>query len=220
MDTNLNSPREHAINVLKDSVTKEIWESNCNFVTTLRHQIKLHSLATNPIMDALNKGTFHLEAIQKIHLEYRHASGQIFTEALLMAQFQTRQFEPRLSPSSKIPERFLFTIKTLDELGFQPGHHRAGYYLGNPAYAHYPLFEKVLDGLGISQQERQNYVPNADSDRVRNFLENSYGRYVGVVALLAVAELQVIIFSPPEATKRTAWIALLGDWQALIILGI
>ncbi|MBC6801958.1 hypothetical protein CKK05_19815, partial [Acinetobacter baumannii] len=41
------------------------------------------------------------------------------------------------------------------------------------------------------------------ADQVRNFLESSYDSYIKVVALLAVAEEEVILFSPPlrEATK-------------------
>jgi len=203
MGTKFDSPRERAINALKESVEQDVWTSNHNFVTSLRCQIKQHPLITNPIIDVLNKGSFHFEAIKKIHLEYRHAIVQIFTDALLMAQFQTRQLEPRLSPSSKIPARFLFTLNVLDEFGFQPGHDCDEYYQGNPAFAHYPLFEDVLNDLGVSQQERQNYVPSHYSAVVRDFLENSYGSYIGVVALLAVAESQVIVYSPPlrEATK-------------------
>lgn len=203
MGTQFDSPRERAINALKESVAPDVWASNHDFVTSLRRQIKQHALVSNPILDALNKGAFHFEAIKKIHLEYRYAIVQIFTDALLMAQFQTRQLEPRLSPSSKIPPRFLFTLNVLDEFGFQPGHDSAEYYQGNPAYAHYPLFEDVLNDLGVTQQERKEHVPSAHSALVRDFLENSYTSYTHVVALLAVAELQVIIYSPPlrEATQ-------------------
>ncbi|NAR61471.1 hypothetical protein GPS58_13785 [Acinetobacter haemolyticus] len=33
----------------------------------------------------------------------------------------------------------------LDEFGFRPGVDQDGYYSGNPEYAHYPLFEDVLN---------------------------------------------------------------------------
>ena len=203
MGTQFDSPRERAINALKESVVPEVWASNHDFVTSLRSQIKQHTFVTNPIIDVLNEGTFHFSTIKKIHLEYRHAIVQVFTDALLMAQFQTRQLEPRLSPSSKIPARFLLTLNVLDEFGFQPGHDSADYYQGNPAYAHYPLFENVLNDLGVTIQERQAYAPSLRSAAVRNFLEASYSSYIEVVALLAVAEQQVIIYSPPlrEATK-------------------
>lgn len=203
MGTKFDFPRERAIKALKDSVAPEVWASNHDFVTSLRGQIKQHTLVTNPMIDALNKGAFPCAAIKKIHLEYRHAIVQIFTDALLMAQFQTRQLEPRLSASSKIPSRFLLTLNVLDEFGFQPGHDSADYYQGNPAYAHYPLFEDVLNDLGVTHQERQSYAPSLVSAAVRDFLEASYSSYIQVVALLAVAEQQVIIYSPPlrQATK-------------------
>lgn len=203
MSTKFDSPRERAIKALEESVAPHVWESNRVFLTSLRSQIKEHALVTNPILETLNKGRLGFDVIKKIHLEYRHAIVQIFTDALLMAQFQTRQLEPRLSPSSKIPARFLLTLNILDEFGFQPGHDSDGYYQGNPAYAHYPLFEDVLNDLGVTQQERQNYAPSPGSAAVRDFLEGSYSSYIKVVALLAVAELQVIIYSPPlrAATK-------------------
>lgn len=200
---NLHDPRKQAIDALQQSTPSEIWSTNSSNVEQLRSKIKQHPLARNAIIKLLNEGDLDFDAIKKIHLEYRYAIVQIFTDALLMAQFQTRQLEPRLHPGSKIIPRFLLTLNTLDEFGFTPGHDCNGYYKGNPSQAHYPLFENVLDSLGVSIQERQAYIPSPISQSVRSFLEDSYYDYVTTVALLAVAEEQVVLFSPPlrQATK-------------------
>ncbi|WP_228254830.1 iron-containing redox enzyme family protein [Aquirhabdus parva] len=193
----VDDPRKNAIEALRASVSTSVWTSNKQFVSDLKAEIKQHALASNPIIDVFNQGLLSLEAVKTIHLEYRHAIVQIFTDALLMAQFQTRQLEPRLSPGSKMPARFLLTLNVLDEFGFQPGYDQSNYYKGNPAYAHYPLFEKVLDDLGVSDRERLHHIPSQIAADVRNFLELSFPNYNSVVALLAVAEEQVILYSPP-----------------------
>uniref|UniRef100_UPI0022554F92 hypothetical protein n=1 Tax=Dyella silvatica TaxID=2992128 RepID=UPI0022554F92 len=135
--------------------------------------------------------------------EYRHAIVQIFTDALLAAQLQSRQLEPRLQPGAKLAPRFLLTLNDLDEFGFRPGLDVDSYYRGNPAYAHYPLFERVLDDYGIEPHVRESYVPSQSSQSVREYLDQSYGNYLDVVVLLAAAEEEVILFSPPlrEATR-------------------
>lgn len=136
--------------------------------------------------------------MKRIHLEYRHSIVQIFTDALLIAQYQTRQLEPYLQPGSKMYARFLITLNDLDEFGFQPGaDDKNSYYRGNPLIAHYPLFERVLDDLNISLEERQSYVPSSISQRLRTFFEDNYADLVSVTSLLAVAEKEVVLFSAP-----------------------
>jgi hypothetical protein len=197
MTTIFDNPRKNAIDALKASVSQVVWVSNKQFVDSLKTEIKQHALASNPMINVFNQGLLSLDAIKTIHLEYRHAIVQVFTDALLMAQFQTRQLEPRLRPGSKMAARFLLTLNVLDEFGFQPGLDESSYYKGNPSQAHYPLFEKVLDDLGVSNQERQHHIPSQIATDVRHFLEISYPHYASVVALLAVAEEQVILYSPP-----------------------
>lgn len=79
----------------------------------------------------------------------------------------------------------------------RPGTDKDGYYQGNPEYAHYPLFEDVLDDFGVTEEERRSYQPTEIAHQVREFLENSYKDYKAVSALLAVAEEEVILYSPP-----------------------
>lgn len=203
MHIDIDQPREIAVEKLKKSIPKELWDTNEQFIAQLKNKIKNHPLANNPMIELLTNGHFNHQAVKNIHLEYRHAIVQIFTDALLMAQYQARQLEPRLPAGNKMIARFLLTLNVLDEFGFQPGTSTINYYQGNPAYAHYPLFEKVLNELNISIAERENYKPSQIAVEVRRYLEKSYDTYIAVVALLAVAEQQVILYSPPlrQATK-------------------
>ena len=193
----LQAPRQKAIAAMRASLSPEQWERNAQFVAQLRQEIAQHPVSRHPAIARLNSGTVRREAMEQIHLEYRHAIVQSFTDALLAAQMQSRQLEPRLAPGSKMAGRFLLTLNVLDEFGFRPGQDAQGYYLGNPAYAHYPLYEDVLNAYGISNEARVNHRPSAIAREVRAFLEDSYGRYTDVATLLAVAEEEVILFSPP-----------------------
>lgn len=197
MPINRDQPRDIAIDSLKKTIPQRLWDENVHFTNQLKSKIKAHALTSNPVIERLKQGCFNREALKNIHLEYRHAIVQIFTDALLMAQYQARQLEPRLMPGTKMIARFLLTLNVLDEFGFQPGTSSTHYYCGNPANAHYPLFETVLSELEISTQEYQHYKPSQVAVEVRQYLEQSYESYSAVVALLAVAEQQVILYSPP-----------------------
>lgn len=199
----LDHPRKKAIAAMRATVPKDLWDRNAAFVESLRSLIATHPVTRHPGIALLNSGTLSASAMRTIHLEYRHAIVQIFTDALLAAQLQSRQLEPRLRPGAKLAPRFLITLNDLDEFGFRPGLDADDYYRGNPAYAHYPLFENVLDDYGINQEERSSYAPSRISHVVREYLEQSYGNYLDVTVLLAAAEEEVILFSPPlrEATR-------------------
>ena len=45
-----------------------------------------------------------------------------------MAQYQTKQLEPRLHAGAKMFPRFLLSLNIFDEFGFRPGADRDGYY--------------------------------------------------------------------------------------------
>lgn len=199
----LDHSRKKAITVMQASVPVELWRKNADFVKHLREIIAAHPVTRHVAIEVLCRGELDADSMRRIHLEYRHAIVQIFTDALLAAQMQTRQLEPRLCPGAKLAPRFLITLNDLDEFGFRPGSDVDGYYRGNPVYAHYPLFERVLDDFGITQAERNAYVPSRIARAVRAFLERSYRHYLEVTALLAVAEEEVVLFSPPlrAATK-------------------
>jgi hypothetical protein len=54
----------------------------------------------------------------------------------------------------------------------------------------------VLTQLQLSEVDRSNFIPSSSARVVRDFLECSFDRYISVVALLAVAEQEVILFTP------------------------
>lgn len=193
----LNNPRQSARGLLKESVSNERWEQNGEFLDRLRERIEQHPVSRHPAIEALKSSRFDLEAVRQIHLEYRHAIVQIFTDALLMAQMQTRQLEPDFESGVKMYARFLLTLNTLDEFGFKPGVDDSGYYRGNALGAHYPLYEQVLDELGINRIEREQYEPSEFSRKLRSFLESSYDDLSKVVSLLAAGERVVVLFSSP-----------------------
>ncbi|ENU92060.1 MULTISPECIES: hypothetical protein [Acinetobacter] len=199
----LQNPRQKTIDKIRKSIPIELWNQNTYFLNGVRKKVANHPISNHPAIAILNSGNIEKHVLQKIHLEYCHAIVQIFTDALLVAQYQTRQLESRLSAGSKMLPRFLLTLNILDEFGFRPGIGSDNYYLGTPDHAHYPLFENVLKDFGIGEVERNEYLPSKIADKVRLYLEDSFDDYKTVVALLAVAEIEVILFSPPlrQATQ-------------------
>jgi hypothetical protein len=203
----LNHPRRNAIDAMKASIGAYEWTRNVEFTKTLKARVQGHRVASHPAIEALSGGRFDKVQLKIVHLEYRHAIVQIFTDALLAAQLETRQLEARLAPASKMPPRFLLTLNDLDEFGFRPGADSEGYYLGNPKYAHYPLFEAVLADYGISAEERDAYRPTAIAATTRRALEEAYADYPRLSATLAVAEEEVILYSP-ALRRATAAVGL------------
>ena len=198
-----NNPREKALQGMKNSIPAKQWDENLQFLKQLRKTIAELPVCNHPAIELLNGGYLDKQRLTLIHLEYRHAIVQIFTDALLKAQFLTKQLEPKLHSGAKMYPRVLLSLNILDEFGFRPGLDKDNYYLGNPEYAHYPLFEDILNDFGITEQDRLTYHPTEIADQVRVFLENAYDDYKAVSALLAVAEEEVILYSPPlrRATK-------------------
>ncbi|AMM28373.1 MULTISPECIES: hypothetical protein [Acinetobacter] len=198
-----NNPREKALQGMRNSIPAKQWDENLQFLKQLRKTIAELPVCNHPAIELLNSGYLDKQRLALIHLEYRHAIVQIFTDALLKAQFLTKQLEPKLHSGAKIYPRVLLSLNILDEFGFRPGLDKDNYYLGNPEYAHYPLYEDLLNDYGLTELDRRNYKPSKFADQVRSFLESSYDSYINVVALLAVAEEEVILFSPPlrQATK-------------------
>lgn len=193
-------PRQFAKAEMRKSISDRLWLENQAFVEHLFDKVRQHPISTHPAIQLLNEGTFSVEAIRQIHLDYRHAIVQIFTDALLMAKYQCRQLEPRLMPGQKMFPRFLLTFNVLDEFGFRPAtplDSLESRHFGDPHNAHYPLYEKVLDELAISYGVRESYVPSPVAKQIRECLENSYDKLTSVVGLLGVGEEVVVLFSAP-----------------------
>lgn len=194
-------PREHVVRELKSVTSPEQWFQNGLFINDLKARVFAHPLFKSHALAMLNEGEANLSLVKRIHLDYRFAIVKIFTDALLMAQFLARDIEDCLPPPSKIAPRFLLTLNLLDEIGFSPNQANSDYYQGNVGRAHYPLYEDVLDQLGISLDEREAYKASQPAVKLKIKLENTYQDYLSVIALLAIAEQQVIAFSP--ALKRS-----------------
>jgi hypothetical protein len=198
MWTELDDPRGKAKAALRE-IAINSGTNNETFVAELRSIINQHKLAQNPSRRAMLKGEYSIEKLKWAHLEYRHAIVQIFTDALTSAQFNAYQLEEKsLVPrGGKMIPRFLLNLNNLDEFGFRPGTDKAGYYQGNPAYAHYPLFEKLLDAFKITDADIAAFEPSIFAQRARNYLLDTFKTFDEAITLIAVGEVQVILFSNP-----------------------
>ena len=87
----INNPRKIAINKLKMTLPTEVWQNNSKHVSELRNELLEHPINNHPIIALLNEGKFNINEMKQIRLEYRHAIVKIFTDALLMTQFQSKQ---------------------------------------------------------------------------------------------------------------------------------
>lgn len=187
-------PRAEALHIMEASLSAEERARNLRFVNNLKEIVYQHPLNEHSMLQTLYSGSISLVDIQKIHLEYRASIVKIFTDALAMAVFNAKDLEPRLAPGSKMAARYLLTLNCLDEYGFKGAVN--GVYIGSPAYAHYPLYEGVLEQLGLSREYIDEYDLAKSSIELKEFLETSYDSYSINLALIAVAEVQVILFSP------------------------
>lgn len=204
MNDKTENPRHSAINYLRTTIPVSEWDNNKRFIQQLKDKIQAHQITNHPMIEILNSGLLDKEGMITVQLEYRHAIVQIFTDALLMAQHLTKQLEPRLVAGSKMHARFLITLNILDEFGFKPGLSEQNYYLGDAMNSHYLLFEKLLDDYGVSQLQRNNFQPTPIATQVKEYLENTYDDLSSLCALLAVAEEEVILFSPPLRQNTNA----------------
>lgn len=190
-------PRESARKILQEMTGYERFSKNAAFILKLRKKINDHSLSKNPTRSFMLRGGFDLEGIKKIHLEYRYAIVQPFTDALCAAQFRAYQLEDKglCPPGGKLVPRFLLNLNCLDEFGFAPACNDLNYYTGNPKYAHYPLFEDVMKKIGVKPSEYNDFIPSQEGLKARTLLLSSFEKFEEVITLLAVGEIQVILFS-------------------------
>ncbi len=191
----LIDPRELAQAAIKRSISPALWAKNERFVAVLKDRLKIHPVLNHPLLEALNQGRFNREQLKTIHLDYYHGIVEIFADALMAAQLQARQLEPRLMRGSKMYARFILGLNLLDECGFQPGMTDLGSYCGHPDGAHYLLFEQVLDELEIDLTSRLEYVPSLAARALRQGLESSFHDFTAVVGLLAIAEAAIAFTS-------------------------
>ena len=71
---NFDDPRKNAIDGMKRSISSELWTKNTAFLTKLRADISNHPVSKHPAIQMLNDGIIDKASLEKIHLEYRHAT--------------------------------------------------------------------------------------------------------------------------------------------------
>lgn len=186
-----NLLRQDTTHLLRQSISREDWLRNLKEIESIKHEIGQHKLFNHSIIEKLNQGEISLPHIQFIHLEYQNSIVEIFTDALLMAQFQAKQLDKKIVSSIKMQPRFLLSLNTIDEFGLSYGKQ------GNitSLNSHFCLYKKVLLDLGISSQDELNHIYTDESQNLRNYLEGAYESYPTLILLLAIAEQQVIAFS-------------------------
>ncbi|RVU84815.1 hypothetical protein EOL70_11255 [Leucothrix sargassi] len=187
--------RKNVVEEMIASVGKETWDENMLFVQELINLVKNHRIKNHPIINKLAKNHFSLEEMQTMHMEYREIV-HIFTDALLMAQFQSKRVERVMKPGSKAYARFLLTLNTLDEFGFNYKIGEPCSFRGTPQMSHLILFENLMTGLDISDEDRQSFTSSEITEELKEFFLAAYDDYPLLLTLLAIAEEIVMIFSP------------------------
>lgn len=176
-------------------VSEEQWEKNIGDVNLIKNAMSEHKVFKNRSINFFTNNPVPLSTIKNIHLDYRCAIVQIFTDSLLAAAYQSKQLEEifNLPAGIKMIPRFLLTPNFQDEFGI---YIKNDQLTGSPLKAHYPLFENVLDELKVTTQQKLSFTPSSSAKELRAFLESHYQDFLNIVALLAAAELQVVVFSP------------------------
>lgn len=184
---------------VKKSVPAEIWQKNEIFSSELLEMIKMHPMTRHPLIKEMSGAALGLDVLRAVHLEFRTAFAQVFTDALIQTMFTSAQLEPRQKAMGKVSARFLLALNMLDELGFEAGVVVGGEYAGTPLQGHYVEFEKTLHELGLTDQQIQEYVPSDAAVACRRTMENVYGDHAMLSLVLAAAETVFSNFAGPWA---------------------
>lgn len=184
--------------IVRETVPPGLWEQNERFCHELLAQIKGHPLLSDPLIAALGEAKLDIEPLRRLHLEFRYAFAQTFTDALLQAMVLTRKLEPRLGPMGKVAARFLLQFNVLDELGFQAGN---GVYAGTPVNAHYVKFFETMRELGIDDAQVAAYVPSDAAVACYRMIESAHDDLETTLAILAVEETIFESFAGPWAAN-------------------
>lgn len=187
--------RQNAMQEMIASVGQDKWDENMHFLQNLISMVKNHKINKHPIVDSMKDCQFSLQEMQTMHMEYR-AIVHIFTDALLMAQYQSKKVENVMKAGSKAYARFLLTLNTLDEFGFYYKIGEPCYFQGTPQRSHLILFEELMSDMSITDNDRESFVPSAVTQKLKEYFLAAYDDYPLLLTLLAVAEEIVMIFSP------------------------
>lgn len=182
--------RQSARDLLQGSIPQTAWQHNARFIEQIKTLVENSQLLRHPMLEALYQGEVKLTTLRQIHLEYRHAIVQVFADALLMCIWQARQMNGHGDGASDLQPRFLLTLNLLEEFGFCAS--------ADPSLSHtrQSLYQKMMQHLHISEEEQVSYSPSAEACYVRDMIMRSYHHYPLLLCLLAVAEEQILAFSP------------------------
>ncbi|HET8932585.1 MAG TPA: hypothetical protein VFN67_04055 [Polyangiales bacterium] len=196
MSTN---PRKHCREIMESLVPAPIWAKNIAFSKELKAMIEGHRLAKHDLLTKFEHAEFGIAAMQAVHLEFRYAFAQNFTDALIQAMVTAEQLEPRQGALGKVTARFLIQLNVLDELGFLPNSEAGSDYAGDPHNAHYVQFDNVLSDIGLTREQVQAYTPSAAAIKARRAVDGVRADHALLSVTLAVAETIFTRFAGPWA---------------------
>lgn len=210
----MTDPRGTARAILRDAVPDPQWVDSRRFLRDLLARGEAHPLFELDIRGQLARGSLSRAELQRIHLDYRYAIVDVFTDILLAAQLQTRRLESTLGIGAKMAPRFLLTLNVLDEFGFAPGDSRAS-YLGNARSSHYSLYLQVLADLELDAEAIGSFEPSEAAERMRGEVESSFDDLLALLAILIVGEQHAVAYSPPLrlAVQRAGLSVDVGYYQ-------
>ena len=189
----LKNPRLQAYKAIENSA-KEIaldYTKNGQLMENLLLDMREHRLFSHPVFQALKSGDFDKKALQELHLDYRLIVKQ-FTDIILITQFKTRELSA-FSDSLFMESRFLITLNIFDELGFWPGDNQ---YLGHPELSHFLLFDKVIEELKVSTEERKAFKNSSEALALHAYLEASVDNLARLLVYLIITEEGAMYYSP------------------------
>jgi hypothetical protein len=188
MRASMENPRLTARSALEECAAGIDRARNETLFDLLREEVDLHPVTRSAAIDALAAGAFDRAALRDVHLDFGHAAAEVFSDAIVMAQYHARSLGRRFGTRAKMAARFLLALSTLDDLGFVPGLGVGGSYRGTPLRSHPLLFEAVLDALGADEAVRAAFSPSNAARALRASTEAAMADFHALLAILAVTE--------------------------------
>ena len=207
--TNLKDARGSSRYLMSSLSSQDVRKENEAFLNRIMRCIKNHPFINNPAKLAMDSGTLDRQAVLEIHLDFKYAAIETFTDVILMAQFRTRDLASRFGMKGKMAARFLLTLNVLDEFGFvSPSKGHLG-YAGNPLLSHPILFDDVLEQLDPGGVFERSNTPSTEANSLRQFFESTFDDLVLALAAILVTEEEAMRFSPPmRASAKSVGIAV------------
>ena len=193
-------PRLAARELLKTLAPHELRSKNADFLNRLMAAIRTHAFMHNRALAPMRAGTLSRAALLELHRDFKHAGVEVFTDVILMAQFQTRVLTPRFGLPGKMTARFLLALNVFDEFGFIPPTRTASGYQGHPLLSHTTLFDAVIAQLDSDTTDTAagstKFCPSPAATALRASFEATYDDLLATLAAILVAEEVAMHYSP------------------------